>query len=283
MTNGLKTGDLDFAQGLLSPDQVNLMEASGMKVETRLTSVNGLLISQPEAKLRDTPLQDKRVRLAVNYAVDKEAISKQLYGGRAQPNGQLSAPNSPSWDPNVKPIPYDPAMARRLLAEAGYPNGFKLPMGIEYTPLIGNASLLQAVQSNLRDVGIEASVTSYELAPYLDKFYGRNGPTKGDLMTFSTGDGNGFGTTIKGYFTCDKPVQWWCNPDFDTYLNEAASEPDVTKRGELMRKGVGSIREDIGMLFLLNAPNFVVMAPNMRGFVQGDGGLYTFDSVYRVE
>jgi peptide/nickel transport system substrate-binding protein len=284
ITNGMRTGELDFAIGQIGPDQVNIMERDGSKVQVRYSSVNTLLISQPESKLRNTPLQDRNVRLALNYAVDKEAISKTIYGGRAQANGQLAVPSSPAWDPNVKPFPYDPAMAKQLLAQAGYPNGFKLPVGIEYTPLTGNPNLLLAVQSNLRDVGIEATITSFELAPFLDKFYGRNNVVaKGDLMALSTGDGNGFATTIKGWFTCDKPVHWWCAPEFDRYMNEAAGEPDITKRGPLMQKAAAAMREDVGLLFLINGPGFYVSRANMRGFDIGDGGFFNFDSAYRIE
>jgi peptide/nickel transport system substrate-binding protein len=282
MVNGLKTGDLDILIGQISPDQINQLSQTDAKIESRLSSVNALLISQPESQQRNTPLTNKQVRLALNYAVDKDAIAKNIYQGQAKPNGQLSVPSSPGWDDSVKPFPYDPAMAKKLLADAGYPNGFKLPIGIEFTPLTGNISMLQAVQSNLRDVGIDAAITQYELAAFLDKFYGRNGGTKGDLFMFGTGDGNGFATGIYGYFTCNKPLAWWCNPEFDKNMEAAVGEPDVAKRGVLLRKASAAIRDDAGLLFLENVPTYVVQGGKMRGFVWTADNLYNFDSAYRV-
>lgn len=283
MTNGLKTGDLQIVLGQLAPDQINLMEKNGAKVDSRMTGANGLLFSQPEAIQRNTPLTNKTVRLALNYAVDKEAIAQKIYSGRAQPIGQISVPSSPGWDPNVKPIPYDPAMAKKLLAEAGYPNGFKLPTGIEFTPLTGNANMMVAVQSYLKDVGVEADVTQFELAPFLDKFYGRNNAAKGDLFMFSTGDTNTFATGMYQYFTCNKPVHWWCNPDLDKYFALSASEPDVKKRGELMRKAIATLRDDVGVLFLVNVPHVVVYTGKVKNFDRRSDTGYDFDSVYLVE
>jgi peptide/nickel transport system substrate-binding protein len=283
MTAGLKTGDLDVLFGQISPDQIDLIQKTDAHVESRLTAVNGLLFSQTENQERNTPLTDKRVRLALNYAVDKEAIAKTIYLDTAKPAGQLAVPNSPMWDDSIKAIPYDPKMAKQLLAEAGYPNGFKLPIGLEFTPLTGNPLMMQAVQSNLRDIGVETAVTQYELGVFLDKFYGRNGQNKGDLFMFGTGDGNGFATTIYGYFTCNKPLVWWCNPEFDKNMELAVGEPDVAKRSVFMRKAAAAIRDDLGMLYLENVPSFIITASKIKGLDWQNDTFYNLDSVYRVE
>ncbi|MFN8533534.1 MAG: ABC transporter substrate-binding protein [Dehalococcoidia bacterium] len=288
MIAGLKTGELDVVIGQLNPDRIQSLTDQEATVLSRLSSVNTAVFSQTENQSRNTPLTDKRVRLALNYAVDKEAIAKNIYRGFAKPTGQLSVPDSPSWDPNVQPIPYDPAMAKKLLAEAGYPNGFKLPIGMEFTALTGNVQMITAIQSYLRDVGVEAAVTEYELGQFLDKFYGRAGQTKGDIFFTGTGDGNGFATTIYGYYTCKKPLVWWCNPAFDTNMEAAVGEPDITKRGALMRKAIATLRDDVGLLFLFLTPSFIIHRPTIKGWTWGAAdwgsqGFYNFDRAYRVE
>jgi peptide/nickel transport system substrate-binding protein len=281
MVSGMQTGDLDFVSGLLSPDIVDQISKTDAKVDYRVSSHISALISQPEMKMRNTPLQDVRVRWALNYAVDKDALVKNLYHGYAQAVGQLSVPNSPGWNPDIQPVPYDPAMARKLLADAGYPNGFTMPVGIEFTPQTVNPNLALAIQSNLKDVGIIAPVTPYELAAFLDKYYGRNGQVKGDLFVQSTGDGNGFMSQAQGLYSCSNGLVWWCNPDFDKNMQLANGELDLTKRGEYMKKAVRAFYDDVSSINLIIAPSFVVTGPKMRGFVWD--GQFLFDNVYKVE
>ncbi|GIW05945.1 MAG: ABC transporter substrate-binding protein [Dehalococcoidia bacterium] len=288
MIAGLKTGELDVLIGQISPDRIETLTQQEAVVLSKLAAVTSAVFSQTENQARNTPLTDRRVRLALNYAVDKETIAKTIYRGWAKPTGQLSVPDSPSWDPTVQPFPYDPALAKRLLAEAGYPNGFKLPVGIEFTALTGNIQMITAVQGYLRDVGVDAPVTEYELGQFLDKFYGRAGQTKGDIFVTGTGDGNGFATTIYGYYTCNKPLVWWCNPDFDRFMEQAVGEPDIQKRGALLRRAIATLRDDVGLLFLFLTPTFIIHRPTIQGWTWGGSdwgstGFYNFDRAYRVE
>ena len=73
-----------------------------------------------------SPFQDIRVRKAVGYAIDKKTITEKLFLGFTKPYGDIVAPYEPGHDPKraANPQPYDPEKAKKLLAEAGYPNGF---------------------------------------------------------------------------------------------------------------------------------------------------------------
>lgn len=280
MAAGLRTGDLDAVYGLLSPDVVEGIRKTDAKVDYRTISNISGLYSQPEAVRRNTPLTNKTVRLALNYAIDKDSLTKNLYGGFAEPTGQLSTPNSPGWDPNIKPYPYEPATAKKLLAEAGYPNGFALPIGIEFTPQTVNPNIATLVQSNLRDVGIEAPIASIELAAFLDKYYGRNGQVKGDIFLQSTGDTNGFMTQAQGLYTCNKPLHWWCNPEFDRNMQLANGEADVVKRGEFMRKAIRAFYDDVAHMQLLISSTYMITSPKLQGFVWENPNYYLFDKAY---
>lgn len=282
---GLQTGDIDMALGQFTGDQITSFGKSDLTIFKKLTTNLGAVFSQPEMKDRQSPLTDKRVRQALNYAVDKESIVKKFYGGDAQPVGQLALPSSPFWDPNNKPYPYDPAMAKKLLADAGYPNGFKLPAGIDFTPQTANSDVLLAIQSYFRDVGVETSVNSVELGVFLDKFYGRNGQTKGDLFVVTLPDANGFVTSVRGNLSCNKPPQaiWWCNQDFDNYMNKAGAEIDITKRSALMVKASQALANDVSHLYLMVLPLYVVNTKKVNGFVWTSDVFYNFDTVYKVD
>lgn len=122
---GLKTGDIDIATTIpFLSDQLDSLEKAGMKFQTQLSQNFHYIYPWPTWQKQNTPLKDKRVREALNYAVDKDTINKKLFRGEGKPSRNVVAPGSPFYDESLKPYPYDPAKAKQLLAEAGYPNGF---------------------------------------------------------------------------------------------------------------------------------------------------------------
>src|SRR4029453_13687028 len=117
------------------------------------------------------PFDDKRVRHALNYAVNKEAIVRDVLKG----TGSLSAgpvlPKTWGAAPTLKPYPYDPERARKLLAEAGYPNGFSTTL---WTPESGSGMqspvpMSTVIQSNLKAVGVSVTLQTMEWGAYLAK------------------------------------------------------------------------------------------------------------------
>ncbi|GIW10644.1 MAG: heme-binding protein A [Dehalococcoidia bacterium] len=283
--SGLRAGEIDIAQSNFNSDQAEQLKRAGLVVQTLLTENNFALFSQPEMKVRNTPLNDRRVRLALNYAVNKEAIANDLFKGYAQPVGQFGFPGSEFWNPETRPIPYDPAQARRLLAEAGYPNGFKLPVGIEYTPQTVNPEIAVAVQGMLREVGVEMEVASYEFAQFLDKYYGRQGQQKGDLFMVSNGNTTPYFTSGRGRFGCEgKDFEiWWCNEEFVRLYDLAVQEGDATKRADLFRRANAALVNDIPALFLVIRDGFLVHNPKIKGVEFTTRNIYNYDAAYRVE
>ncbi|MBI4494332.1 MAG: hypothetical protein HY690_16215 [Chloroflexi bacterium] len=110
------------------------------------------------------PFDDVRVRQAVNYAVDREAIIKSVLEGYAEP---LHGPFVSAWlgyDPELKPYPYDPKKARQLLAEAGYPSGLETVFNITSGAFLKDREIAEAVASQLAEVGIKARLVPTERA-----------------------------------------------------------------------------------------------------------------------
>lgn len=285
ITSGLRTGDIDIALGQFTPDQIQTMTKADIVIEKRFLSNLHAFFPLSGMEARQTPLNDKRVRLALNYAMDKEGLAKSLYKGEALPAGQMGIPSSPFWDPDIKPIPYDPAMAKKLLAEAGYPNGFKLPLGIDFAPQFTDRNVVLAIQSNFRDVGVDLPLIQNENGIHLDKFFGRNGQVLGDLFMLSSPDANGFNSNLRGYYGCEKPPGnvYWCNKTFDEAMAQAAAEPDVAKRAVLMRKASRAMVDDVAQLNLVVIPQYVVYSPKIKGFKWTSDQFYTFDTVYRID
>lgn len=104
----------------------------------------------------DAPLKDARVRLALNLAIDRQKLSDTLLRGYAKPISQGAAPTDFGYNPAIPPYPYDPVRARKLIAEAGYPNGFSIDVQSSTGYIVGDKLVVEAVVEMLKKVGINA-------------------------------------------------------------------------------------------------------------------------------
>jgi peptide/nickel transport system substrate-binding protein len=143
------------------PDHVPQIEKAGCcRVEHTLTN----LITVYLINAQKGPLANAKVRQALNYAVDKDKIIKELYKGYAIPIGS-GIPNTDfGYDPTIKPYPYDPPRARKLLAEAGYASGLEIDLQSGNGIHLNDRQLTEAVAAMLADVGVRAKVGVLEPA-----------------------------------------------------------------------------------------------------------------------
>jgi peptide/nickel transport system substrate-binding protein len=163
----LRKGSVDLVINDLPPDLVD-----GLRREPHIetTTAPGTDFAYIGMNLRDPVLADRRVRMAIGYAVDREAIVQYLRRGLAQPAAGLIPPMSWAFEPGVFQFTHDPAKARALLDEAGYrdPDGDGPQPRLRLTlkTSTSEAYRLQAavIQQNLADVGIAVEVRSSEFA-----------------------------------------------------------------------------------------------------------------------
>jgi len=118
------------------------------------------------------PFDNIKVRLAINHAINKVDIIERLYQGLGIPAKNPIPPTLWSYDDTIEDYAYDPELAKQLLAEAGYPDGFdttlwSLPVPRPYIP--NGMALAEEIQSDLQNVGINASIITYDWATYLNK------------------------------------------------------------------------------------------------------------------
>ncbi|GGC42958.1 ABC transporter substrate-binding protein [Siccirubricoccus deserti] len=116
--------------------------------------------------LPQNPLRDQRVRKAMSHAINRVALAERAMEGGATPAYQVAAPGLIGHDPAAPAIAYDPALARRLLAEAGYPQGFGLNLQCTSDRFAGDARTCQAIGQMLTAIGIKASIEALPIAVY---------------------------------------------------------------------------------------------------------------------
>ncbi|GIW05414.1 MAG: ABC transporter substrate-binding protein [Dehalococcoidia bacterium] len=288
--NGLKAGELDLVlQGNYSGAQTEQIRAAGLTILSYPVAPYGIIIPQAAVELHNSPLRDKRVRQAVAYAIDWNAIATKIFNGIAVPASNFSTPGSLYWDPEAKPWPYDPARARQLLAQAGYPNGFRIETGMDTTAAQGIPDTVLAIQGFLRDVGIQVDINPVEFAIIRDKFYGRNGQIWSDIYTLGTADSTGFFSNLRIQWGCGRPIggapgsENYCNPEWDRLFDGALSEPDPTRRAEMMRRAAKLMNEDLYVIPGLIQATPHVHTPKVRGFNPDNPTAFNLDSVYKIK
>ncbi len=215
---------------------------------TRVRRIPGAQIEEvasgswiPMIMRTDTPpFDDPRVRLAVKYAIDRQALVDIALGGRGIPaNDHTIPPNNPYYlDVPIREQDYD--MARQLLEDAGYPDGFEMEL-VASMDRPTRARVALAIQQMVAPLGIKLNVTTMSHDIYIAQVYRQGGAYIGWWGFRPTADGN-----LYPFFTCDG--SWneyvYCNDEFDAILDEARGELDPERRTALYHRAQEILMED---------------------------------------
>lgn len=205
------------------------------------------------------PLADVRVRRALNFGIDTQAIVDSMWQGYATPIASPFTPGTLGFDETIKPYEYDPAHARRLLADAGYPDGFSLT--IDTT---GNRSVeAQLVSGLLRDIGINASVRPLEASIFNTNW--TTGET-GDLIVASWGASGDPQRYLDMLIKSDGFLSRYDNAALDALLDESRSTLDPEKRHALLSEIQRTLRDDPAALYLWSAVDIYGVSPAVHNW-----------------
>ncbi|MDE2456417.1 MAG: ABC transporter substrate-binding protein, partial [Burkholderiales bacterium] len=207
-----------------------------------------LLFSNVKGK---NPFKDRRVRQAFYQAIDIETIKSSVMRGASTPTAEMVGPGVRGFQPDMnKRLPYDPEGAKKLLAEAGYPNGFEVTMNCPNDRYVNDSAICQAVAANLAKVGVKIDLQAETKVTYFPKVLRRDTsfyllgwtPTTLDahdalynLMATPTAKGQG--TFNLGSYS---------NPKLDALTAKIQSETDPAKRNEEIREAFKIHADDIG-------------------------------------
>ena len=259
----LLSGDIDMAdpvpvqdiERVRASDRANVL--AGPELRTIFLSMDSfrdeLLYSDVKGR---NPFKDVRVRKAVYQAIDVEAIKRKVMRGMSSPTALMIAPTLFGRSGEFQRHPYDPAAARQLLRDAGYPDGFALTMDCPNDRYVNDEEICQAVAGLLARVGIKLTVNAMSKARFFEKV---GPPRKYDSSFMLLGwspnafdswsviantsicrDANGKGGTFNfgGY----------CNPRVDELTRQILVESDVTKRDGMIAEAFRLVHEEVGMI-----------------------------------
>ncbi len=245
----LQAGEVDWIDGITAEVADSLRNASGIVVKQKKT----LYVWFISLDMRNPPLNDVRVRQALNYALDKESLIRDVLAGGAE---RSYSPLSPQFGPYyagdvVQHYDYDPDKAKALLAEAGFANGFKATIHTN-TGRAGQlkpVEMSQFIQANWKDVGVDCDIDALEWTTFEQKRSAGEFPIATRGWTPSTGDPDG--VLFQNFHSTMVPP---------TQRNVAfLQDPEVDK---LLEKGAGTLDPNIRPQAFVDAQKRIVdLAP----------------------
>ena len=191
-----------------------------------------------------SPLNDVRVRQALNYTVNKDELVQRLLRGYGLPMGQPVPPYFFGYDPEVKPYPFDPRKARQLLAEAGYERGFEVTF--RTVPIWEETA--RAVAGYLATFGVRTRFEVVEYGTMYSEFLGRRAAP---LQYYSWGNWSlmDIDGTLPFVFACGGQWSYYCNPRLDALI-EQMKTVDVRKRLRLAQQASRMLHEEAPVIYL---------------------------------
>jgi peptide/nickel transport system substrate-binding protein len=269
----LQSGDINWADDP-PPDSMPQLKSQGYNVLTGPYPHTMVFYLNNDR----APFNNEKVRTALQYAINRNAMCTSLLSGLCTPATQLAYPGHPWYDPALgDTYHYDPAKAKQLLAEGGYPNGLTMTVA---APTGGSGNMwpgpmLQFLQSNLKAVGVNLKIVPMEwnlISSMTRAGFDTAANNKYDAIYASMSWGAPF---LADKFSSTRiPPGGCCNPEgyrssaVDQAFQSVAQQFDPAQLNAAMAKALGLVAADSPVTFIVHDLNPRVLSPKVRGFVQ---------------
>ena len=267
----LRSGDINWMDGVPCEEIAACRADAKLKVWSAPGFNVGYLAINTERK----PFDDVRVRRAVSLAIDRKRLVDALYYGSAVPAVHPLPPGSLGYDGSV-PLPAaDPAKARALLAEAGYPDGFETDLYAMPNPrpyFTNPPKIAEVLKADLAAVGIRAKIeTAGDFSLYREAlsngrhslgmlgWTGDNGDTDNFLFTFFAKE-----MAVKGAGANN--ISFWVDPKMQDLLRRGQDETDPAKRAAIYREALALVADQVPMVPIAHAESVIVSRSGFEGF-----------------
>jgi len=278
----LKTGAI-HVMDFPNPEEVPSLEKDPNIKLVKQEGLNVGYLALDQVKF--APFRDVRVRRAINYAINKEAIVKAIYAGFGRPAYSPIPPTMWSYNPNITKYKYNPEKAKQLLKEAGYEHlSFELwamPVARPYMP---NArKVAEAMQADLAKVGVKTKIVSYDWGTYLDK--GRHFEDDSCLLgwTGDNGDPDNFLDVLLTSHAAKIPASnraGWKNKEFDALVAKAKTITDRKERAKLYMKAQEIFAKEVPWVTIANSLVVEPIRKNVMNFKLDPMGKRRFNKVW---
>lgn len=272
----VESGQIDIAVDV----PYNLMSELEKNPDLKVMGIPSTEISFFIFNNKFEPFEDVRVRQAMRYGIDQQAIVDFVLKGFGEPALSYAPPTGMYWNGDIKPAGYDPEKAKALLAEAGYPDGFDLELLIRS----GNSTHEQnavIIKEQLSKIGVNVEIVAMEAATAVAKYRAFEYEA-----TFAgwTNDLSDPVQQAEYVFVPEVTAAYntqWTHPDVVELVNQAKKEMDPEKRKELYYELQQIHYDEVPMIPLFYASFPVAMSSKIDGFVQTPLGNYRFENLIK--
>jgi peptide/nickel transport system substrate-binding protein len=272
-TAALLAGDVDVIDQVPSTDLARLKRDSKVTV----SEVQGLrliylvmdhsrrgevpFVSDNDGKpLASNPFLDLRVRRALSMAINRQALAERVMEGTAQPTGQWLPEGTLGYNPDVRPPAHEPEGARKLLAEAGFPQGFRMTLHSPNDRYPNDSKAAQAVAQMFSRIGIRTEVEAVPWASFSQRSNRQDYAIRLSGWGSVTGEASYALVNILGTFDREKRTGAsnsgrYSNPDLDALTERAAATINDAARERLLREAVKLAMDEVAIIPLFQLVN----------------------------
>jgi len=244
----------------------------------------GLNIGYLNFNVTKPPFDNVKVRQALSYAVNKQAIMDAVYQGTGQIAKKPIPPTMWSYNDDIKDYEYNPEKAKQLLKEAGFEKGFStelwaMPVSRPYNP---NARrMAEMIQADWKKVGVDAKIVSYEWGEYLQRM--RKGEDPSGMMGWNgdNGDPDNFLGTLLSCAAKEQGSNYakFCYEPFDKLIREAVQSTDLAKRTELYKQAQVIFKEQAPWITIAHSTVYEPTRKEVKNYVINPFSLHPFYGV----
>jgi peptide/nickel transport system substrate-binding protein len=261
----LRSGEVNWIE-VPSPDEVPALKRQGYQVlENSYPHIWPWIFD-----VTKKPWNDVRVRQAANFAINRQSLADNVLQGTGEPANQYLGSADIGFTKSDDAYSYNPAKAKQLLADAGYPNGFSTTLSY---PTSGSGNMVptpmnEALQQDLAAVGIKVQLQPIEWSALLAAFFTKKIPGGADALNISLAFYSP--TLLTALFETGSPVNvgGYSDPKLDPLLTELKSEFDVQQRAATYTQVNKVLTQGAPWLVVVHDLNPRVLASNVHGFVQ---------------
>ena len=275
-------GDVDLIDQVPTSDRARLQRDPRITV-TEIAALRNVFLSPdysregPHPQVTDNagtplprnPFRDVRVRRALSMAINREALVERVMEGAATATGQWLPEGAFGYNPDVRPPPYDPEGARRLLAEAGFPNGFRLTLATPNDRWQNDARLAQAVAQMWSRIGVRTQVDAMPFTAFVPRRSRQEFAMQVGAWGSSTGEASNLLIAILGTYDRQKltgasNMTRHSDPTLDAMVERANATLDDERREALLREAVAYFADRVPLIPLLQYTNTWAVRRGLR-------------------
>jgi peptide/nickel transport system substrate-binding protein len=273
---GLQTQELDIIVNV-PPHLASLISWKGRSAVSKVPSARTIFLVLDNTK--GGPMADARVRRAIAQAVDLDKILKNILEGNGIKLALPLTKNHLGYDPAITPYPFSPDQAKKLLADAGYGQGFDLVLNTPSGRYLKDKEVVEVVAGDLRKVGINASVKVHEWGSYMTQMYGRKlGPAYLLGWGGATFDADG---TLFPVFRTGQVLSYFSNPTLDSLIDQGRVTMDKKKRQQIYADASRLMKEEAPCAFAYQQMDIYGISERLNWKPRPDERLFLFDMSFK--